>query len=45
MFSALSKENQYLKDCLINTCKELDSVLELKKETLRKRNGGYDPEL
>lgn len=40
----ITKENQYLKDCLQGVQKELTSVLELKKEVLRRRRG-YDAEL
>jgi hypothetical protein len=39
----LSDENQYLKECLINVYKELNAVLELKRETLRNKKG-YDGE-
>lgn len=40
----ITKENQYLKDCLQGVQKELTAVLELKKEVLRRKRG-YDAEL
>lgn len=40
----ITKENQYYKDCLISIQKELQAVLEVKREVLRRRRG-YDSDL
>lgn len=37
----LVEENQHLRECLTNIYKELNTVLELKRETLRNKKG-YD---
>ena len=42
--TTITEENQYLKNCLINIYKELNFIVELKRELLREKNGGYDPE-
>lgn len=43
-YASIVAENQYYKDCLISIYKELHSVLQLKKETLKRRRG-FDSEL
>jgi hypothetical protein len=40
----ITRENQYYRDCLQSIQKELQGVLEVKREVLRKRRG-YDSDL